>query len=67
MGAIMTVKQQMAFRATHTASEVTDVLDLLAIVQHRLQEVGELEAVGQSVTVLHVAAEKLAKLRALSW
>lgn len=63
----MTVKQQMEFRATYTANEVTDVLDLLAVVQHRLQEIGELEAVGQSLTVLNVATEKLEKLRALSW
>ncbi len=63
----MTVKQQMAFRAAHTGNEVTDVLDLLAVVQHRLREVGELEAVGQSLTVLEVAEEKLEKLRALSW
>ncbi|BFU90920.1 MAG: hypothetical protein NTAFB01_21070 [Nitrospira sp.] len=57
--------QTASFRKAHVTGELTDCLDLLSLVQGRLQGCAELESVGQSMTGLHLAIGKLEALRAL--
>lgn len=44
-------------------NELTSAIDLLSLVQFRLQEHGYLEAVGQSLTSLNLAIDKLTQVR----